>query len=186
SDEARSRLRGLHRGEYKLLYAAPERLMLEGWVENLKNWNVSCLAIDEAHCVSEWGHDFRPEYRQLSKLRAALPDVPVMALTATATSRVRLDIVSHLKLREPEVFVASFNRPNLTYRVVPKDQPLKQIVDFVRQREHESGIIYCASRAATERVAEALAGNGFSARAYHAGLAAGERSGNQENFLRDD
>ena len=186
ADEARSRLRGLHRGEYKLLYAAPERLMLDGWSENLKNWNVSCLAIDEAHCVSEWGHDFRPEYRQLAKLRAALPDVPVMALTATATSRVRLDIISHLKLREPETFVASFNRPNLTYRVVPKDQPAKQIIDFVRKREHESGIIYCASRATAERVAESLAGRGFSARPYHAGLTADERSTNQEQFLRDD
>src|SRR3954447_1352474 len=119
ADEARSRLRGLHRGEFKLLYAAPERLMLEGWDENLKKWNVTCLAIDEAHCVSEWGHDFRPEYRQLAKLRAALPDVPLMALTATATARVRTDIITHLKLREPEIFVASFNRPNLTYRVTP-------------------------------------------------------------------
>jgi ATP-dependent DNA helicase RecQ len=184
--EARSRLRGLHRGEFKLLYAAPERLMLEGWVENLKKWNVTCIAIDEAHCVSEWGHDFRPEYRQLAKLRAALPEVPVMALTATATERVRADIITHLKLREPEVFVASFNRPNLTYRVIPKDQPLKQIIDFVRKREHESGIIYCASRAAAERVAEGLAGRGFSARAYHAGLDGEERARNQEQFLRDD
>ncbi|MSU72629.1 MAG: DNA helicase RecQ [Opitutus sp.] len=184
--ESRARLRGLHRGEYKLLYAAPERLMLEGWDENLKNWNVTCLAIDEAHCVSEWGHDFRPEYRQLAKLRAALPDIPVMALTATATERVREDIVTHLKLRKPEVFVASFNRPNLTYRVMPKDQPLKQIIDFVRKRETESGIIYCASRAAAERVAEALAGRGFSARPYHAGLDGEERARNQDQFLRDD
>ncbi len=186
ADESRARLRGLHRGEYKLLYAAPERLMLEGWVENLKAWNVTCLAIDEAHCVSEWGHDFRPEYRQLSKLRTALPDVPVMALTATATGRVRTDIITHLKLREPAMFVASFNRPNLTYRVIPKDEPLKQVIDFVRQREHESGIIYCASRATTERVAEALAGRGFLARPYHAGLTGDERAGNQEAFLRDD
>ena len=186
ADEARTRLRGLHRGEYKLLYAAPERLMLEGWGENLKNWNVSCVAIDEAHCVSEWGHDFRPEYRQLAKLRAVLPEIPVMALTATATSRVRLDIISHLKLRDPVTFVASFNRPNLTYRVVPKDQPAKQIIDFVRKREHESGIIYCASRATAERVAESLAGRGFSARPYHAGLTADERATNQEQFLRDD
>ena len=185
-DEARARLRGLHRGEYKLLYAAPERLMLEGWQENLKAWDVTCLAIDEAHCVSEWGHDFRPEYRQLAKLRAALPDVPLMALTATATERVRVDIVTHLKLRDPATFVASFNRPNLTYRVVPKDQPAKQIIDFVRKREHESGIIYCASRATAERVADSLAGRGFSARPYHAGLTAEERARNQEQFLRDD
>ncbi|MEY4940428.1 MAG: hypothetical protein RIQ93_2163, partial [Verrucomicrobiota bacterium] len=184
--EARARLRGLHRGEYKLLYAAPERLMLEGWVDNLKKWNVTCVAIDEAHCVSEWGHDFRPEYRQLAKLRAALPGIPVMALTATATERVRADVITHLKLQEPALFVASFNRPNLTYRVVPKDQPLKQIIDFVRKRESESGIIYCASRATAERVAEALAGRGFLARAYHAGLDAEERARNQEQFLRDD
>jgi ATP-dependent DNA helicase RecQ len=185
-DESRARLRSLHRGEYKLLYVAPERLMLEGWIENLKAWNVTCLAIDEAHCVSEWGHDFRPEYRQLSRLRTALPEVPMMALTATATGRVRADIVTHLKLHDPATFVASFNRPNLTYRVIPKDEPLKQVINFVRQREHESGIIYCASRAATERVAEALAGRGFSARPYHAGLASEERASNQEAFLRDD
>src|ERR1044071_6628912 len=160
--------------------------MLDGWSDNLKKWNVSCLAIDEAHCVSEWGHDFRPEYRQLAKLRDALPNVPVMALTATATERVRRDIITHLKLREPQVFVASFNRPNLMYRVVPKDQPLKQIIDFVKKREHESGIIYCASRAAAERVAEGLAGRGFSAKPYHAGLSGEERARNQEQFLRDD
>jgi ATP-dependent DNA helicase RecQ len=147
---------------------------------------VTCIAIDEAHCVSEWGHDFRPEYRQLARLRTALPDVPMMALTATATERVRADIVQQLGLRDPAVFVASFNRPNLTYRVIPKDQPLKQIIDFVRKREDESGIIYCASRAAAERVAESLAGRGFLARAYHAGLDPEERARNQEQFLRDD
>ena len=185
-DEARSRLRGLHRGEYKLLYVAPERLMLDGWAANLKKWNVDCLAIDEAHCVSEWGHDFRPEYRQIAKLRDLLPGVPVMALTATATTRVRADIITHLKLRDPAVFAASFNRPNLTYRVIPKDQPLKQIIEFIRKREHECGIVYCASRAATERVAEGLAGRGFAARPYHAGLDAAERARNQEQFLRDD
>ena len=184
--ESRARLAGLHRGEFRLLYAAPERLMLDGWQENLKAWNVACPAIDEAHCVSEWGHDFRPEYRQLARLRTLLPGVPLMALTATATERVRADIITHLKLREPEVFVASFNRPNLTYRVLPKDQPLKQIIDFVRKREGECGIIYCASRATAERVAESLAGRGFLARAYHAGLDAEERARNQEQFLRDD
>ena len=184
--EAKSRLRGLHRGEWRLLYVAPERLMLDEWKENLTSWNIAALAIDEAHCVSQWGHDFRPEYRQLAKLRSLLPDVPVMALTATATERVRADIVKHLQLRDPEVFVASFNRPNLTYRVLPKDQPLKQIIEFIRKREDESGIIYCATRAATERIADALAGRGFSARAYHAGLDAEDRARNQELFLRDE
>ncbi len=186
ADESRSRLRGLHRHEWRLLYVAPERLLLDNWAENLKAWNVVSIAIDEAHCVSEWGHDFRPEYRQLAKLRAALPEVPLMALTATATERVRTDIVKQLQLRDPAVFVASFNRPNLSYRVIPKDQPLKQIIDFVRKRETESGIIYCASRATAERTAEALAGRGFAARAYHAGLDAEERGRNQEQFLRDD
>ncbi len=186
ADEARSRLSGLHRGEWRLLYVAPERLMLDNWAANLKAWNVTALAIDEAHCISEWGHDFRPEYRQIAKLRALLPGVPVMALTATATERVRADIIKHLQLRGDVTFVASFNRPNLSYRVIPKDQPAKQIIDFVRARETESGIIYCASRATAERVAESLAGRGFSARPYHAGLDAEERNRNQELFLRDE
>jgi ATP-dependent DNA helicase RecQ len=150
------------------------------------NWNVTALAVDEAHCISEWGHDFRPEYRRLRELREAMPGVPAIALTATATPRVREDILTQLDLRDPACFLASFNRPNLTYRVIPKDQPLKQIIDFVRKRESESGIIYCASRATAERVAESLAGRGFSARPYHAGLTAEERSTNQEQFLRDD
>lgn len=184
--EARSRLAGLHRGEWRLLYVSPERLLLDGWQENLKNWNVSCIAIDEAHCISEWGHDFRPEYRQLSRLRDLLPDIPVMALTATATERVREDIVKHLRLRDPAVFVASFNRPNLSYRVDAKDEPLKQILAFLKQREDESGIVYCATRATTERVAESLTSRNFSARPYHAGLSAEERATTQELFLRDE
>ncbi|MCS6245284.1 MAG: DNA helicase RecQ [Opitutus sp.] len=184
--EARSRLAGLHRNEWKLLYVAPERLMLDNWQANLKAWNVAAIAIDEAHCVSEWGHDFRPEYRQIAKLRELLPDVPLMALTATATERVRADIIKHLKLRAPAVFVASFNRPNLTYKVTPKEKPADQIIAWVKKREDESGIVYCASRAATERVAEALAAKGYSARPYHAGLPADERARNQELFLRDE
>jgi ATP-dependent DNA helicase RecQ len=184
--ESRSRLAGLHRGEWRLLYVAPERLMLDGWADNLRAWNVAALAIDEAHCVSEWGHDFRPEYRQLAKFRDLLPGVPVMALTATATERVRGDIITHLRLREPATFVASFNRPNLTYRVLAKDEPLKQILQFAHKRGDESGIVYCATRATTERVAESLAGRGLSARPYHAGLAPEERSANQELFLRDE
>lgn len=183
---ARSRLAGLHRGEFRLLYVAPERLMLDNWKENLRAWNVRCIAIDEAHCVSEWGHDFRPEFRQIAQLRDVLPDIPFIALTATATERVRRDIVEHLRLRAPAVFVASFNRPNLTYKVQPKNKPIDQIVAWVRRREDESGIIYHASRAAAERTAEALSSRGYSARPYHAGLDAAERAGNQELFLRDE
>lgn len=184
--EARSRLAGLHRGQWRILYVSPERLMLEGWQENLKQWNVECIAIDEAHCISEWGHDFRPEYRQLHRLRESLPGVPVMALTATATEQVSRDIQQHLRLRKPALYQASFNRPNLSYRVEPKDEPLKQILHFLKNRQDESGIVYCATRAATERLAESLAGRGFSCRPYHAGLDAEERTKNQELFLRDE
>ena len=184
--EARARLRRLHNGEFRLLYAAPERLMLDDWKDNLRSWNVAALAIDEAHCISEWGHDFRPEYRQLAELRALLPNVPVMALTATATTRVRTDIVCHLRLCNPALFVASFNRPNLSYQVTPKDQPLRQILDFLAKRQDESGIVYCASRAGAERAAASLAARGLAARPYHAGLDAPMRSENQELFLRDE
>lgn len=184
--ESKARLRGLHEGKYRLLYAAPERLMLDNWQENLRNWNVSAIAIDEAHCISEWGHDFRPEYRQIERLRTLLPEVPVTALTATATGRVREDIIHHLRLREPAVFIASFNRPNLSYRVIPKDQGVKQIAEFVRKRPMDSGIVYCATRAATDRLAGSLTDRGFPARPYHAGLTADERATNQELFLRDE
>jgi ATP-dependent DNA helicase RecQ len=184
--ESRSRLRRLHGGEFRLLYAAPERLLLDDWKCHLRSWNVAALAIDEAHCISEWGHDFRPEYRQLAELRSILPSTPVIALTATATARVRSDIVNHLQLRDPAVFVASFNRPNLSYHVVPKDQPLRQILDFIAKRRDESGIIYCATRSSAERLAAALTGRGLAARPYHAGLDAPMRAENQELFLRDE
>lgn len=186
AEEARSRLAGLHRNEWRLLYVSPERLMLDNWQENLRTWNVECIAIDEAHCISEWGHDFRPDYRQVSRLRDLVPDTPFMALTATATERVRADIINHLRLRSPDVFVASFNRPNLTYRVIPKDEPIRQVVDFIRKRQGESGIVYCGSRATCERLADSLNGRGLNARPYHAGLSAEERTRNQEKFLRDE
>ena len=184
--ETKARLRGLHEGRYRLLYAAPERLLLDHWRENLLSWNITSIAIDEAHCISEWGHDFRPEYRQISRLRTLLSDVPLMALTATATERVREDIVNHLKLKDPQVFVASFNRPNLSYRVLPKDQPVKQIIDFIRARPMDSGIVYCATRAAVDRVSASISDRGFSALPYHAGLTAKERELNQELFIRDE
>src|SRR5436190_14543227 len=184
--EAAARWRGLHRGEYRLLYVAPERLMLDTFLERAVNWNIAQFAIDEAHCISEWGHDFRPEYRELKKLQTHFPDVPVMALTATATERVRTDIVKQLKLREPRCYVASFNRPNLTYRVVAKTAPYEQLLTFIHSRSNDSGIIYCASRKSADSLARNLSEDGVSAKPYHAGLTSAERTKNQEAFLRDD
>ena len=184
--ESHERLAKLQRGEYKLLYVAPERVMLDGFLRDLHSWPVHLIAIDEAHCISEWGHDFRPEYRQLAQLRDLFPAVPFLALTATATTRVRKDIVTQLKLRTPSCYVASFNRPNLTYRVFPKAKSLDQIVAFIRARPNESGIIYCQARKTTESLAENLVLNGIPAKPYHAGLSNEERSKHQEAFLRDE
>jgi len=185
-DESKARWRGLHRGEYRMLYVAPERLMLETFLERALNWRIAQFAIDEAHCISEWGHDFRPEYRDLKKLREHFPDAPVMALTATATERVRADIVKQLKLREPRCYVASFDRPNLTYRVIPKSAPYEQLLALIRSRPNDGGIVYCASRKSTESVARNLNEDGISAKPYHAGLTPSERTKHQESFLRDD
>ena len=185
-EEAKARWRGLHRGEYRMLYVAPERLMLDTFLERALNWDIAQFAIDEAHCISEWGHDFRPEYRELKKLRKHLPDVPIMALTATATERVRADIIKELKLRDPRVYVASFNRPNLTYRVIPKTAAYEQLLAFIRSRPNDSGIIYCASRKSTESLARNLNEDGVSAKPYHAGLTNVERTKHQDAFLRDD
>lgn len=185
AEESRHRLRGLHEGRYRLLYAAPERIMLDGFLANLPKWNVERIAIDEAHCISEWGHDFRPEYRQLPRLREILPDVPFIALTATATDQVRDDIGHHLALRNPERYTASFNRPNLTYRVSPKTGAYDQVKQFLKTRRDDCGIIYCQSRKSTELVAERLTADGIPALPYHAGLEQSERAGNQEKFLRD-
>ena len=185
-DEARRRLRGLHGGEFRLLYVAPERLMLSGFLSDLQKWNVRLIAVDEAHCISEWGHDFRPEYRQLAMLRDVFPAVPFMALTATATQRVREDIVTHLKLRAPQCYVASFNRPNLMYRVIAKNKPYDQLLDFLRARPTDGGIVYCQSRKSAERVAANLSEDGVPSQPYHAGLTPKQRSAHQEAFLRDE
>ncbi len=186
ADESRQRLRGLHNGEYRLLYVAPERLMLSGFLDDLKRWRVNRFAIDEAHCISEWGHDFRPEYRQINSLRGIFPDVPMMALTATATERVRADIITQLHLHEAACYTASFNRPNLTYRVSAKSGAYEQIMDFIRARPGESGIIYCQARKTTESLASKLNADGVRAAAYHAGMETGDRSRSQEAFLRDE
>lgn len=179
------RYRGIERGEYKILYLAPERLLQEEMIERLARWKLAAIAVDEAHCVSEWGHDFRPEYGQLSKLREHFPAVPIIALTATATKRVCDDIIRLLNLREPQRFVASFNRPNLSYRIVARQNPVRQITDFLEDRPDESGIVYCLSRARTEELAEELVLKGYKALPYHAGLSAEVRARNQEQFLKD-
>jgi len=184
--ESRPRLRGLHNGEFRLLYVAPERLMLSGFLDDLKTWGVNLFAIDEAHCISEWGHDFRPEYRQIAKLRGLFPKVPMMALTATATERVQADILKQLHLKDPASYIASFNRPNLTYRVSGKAGAYPQILKFVRGRPGESGIIYCQARKTAETLAARLSTDGVSAVPYHAGLTADQRSRNQEAFIRDE
>jgi ATP-dependent DNA helicase RecQ len=184
--ESRPRVRGLHNGKFRLLYVAPERLILSGFLEDLKKWNVGLFAIDEAHCISEWGHDFRPEYRQLSTLRNLFSDVPMMALTATATARVREDIVRQLHLKNPACYVASFNRPNLTYRVAAKTGAYEQILSFINKRPKESGIIYVQARKTAESMASKLSADGIAALPYHAGMEATDRTRNQEKFLRDE
>ena len=178
--------RRLHRGEIRLLYVAPERLFAGTMLEELARWQLGAVAVDEAHCISEWGHDFRPEYRQLSQLRERFPTVPFLALTATATQRVREDIVRQLHLRDPATYVASFNRPNLTYRIEAKGQTADRIARLARARKGEAGIVYCASRNATEALAERLVKEGVKALPYHAGLTPETRAANQERFLRDE
>jgi ATP-dependent DNA helicase RecQ len=183
--EARRRLRGLYDGRWRLLYLAPERLFAGSFAERLREWNVAAVAVDEAHCISEWGHDFRPEYRRLAELRQMLPDVPFAALTATATEQVRQDILTQLRLREPAVLVGSFNRANLSYRVVDKEKPAAQVIRFQRERPGDSGIVYCQSRRTCDALADRLRAEGFPALPYHAGLADAVRSRNQEAFVRD-
>jgi ATP-dependent DNA helicase RecQ len=182
----REREQGLDEGRFRLLYVAPERALLEGFLDRLGRWNPTLIAIDEAHCISEWGHDFRPEYGRLAVLRERLPQTPVMAVTATATERVRADIVVRLGLRQPATFLASFNRPNLTYSVVGKSRAASQVLRLVSERPQESGIVYCQSRKSAEHLAAHLSGSGLSAVPYHASLPPEERGRNQEAFLRDE
>ncbi|MFM8893745.1 MAG: RecQ family ATP-dependent DNA helicase [Planctomycetia bacterium] len=169
--EERRRIRDrLAARELRLLFTAPERLLGSGLLDHLAQVGVKRFAIDEAHCISQWGHDFRPEYRQLALLRERFPSASIHAFTATATPRVRDDIVAQLHLREPEVLVGTFDRPNLVYRVVPRTDRIQQTLEVLGRHAGEASIVYCISRRETEQLAARLAAEGLLARPYHAGL----------------
>ena len=186
SDEARQVLARLHAGELDLLYVAPERLMHPAFIDRLREIPLALIAVDEAHCVSQWGHDFRPEYAQLGGLRETFAEVPLIALTATADPHTRADIVHVLGLGHARQFVSSFDRPNIRYTVLEKHRPMDQLQRFLQTRRDESGIVYALSRKRTEEIATQLELGGLQAAAYHAGLTSERRQDVQEQFIRDD
>ena len=184
--EIDARRRSLSNNEIKILYIAPERLMMPEFLQFLQGLKVSLFAIDESHCISEWGHDFRPEYRQLNVLKEKFPGVPVMALTATATPVVQEDIIIQLKLSGCRIFKASFNRGNLYYQIRPKQNPYHQLLQYLEDRKTDSGIIYCQSRKTVESISGSLQAEGYRSLPYHAGLTSEIRTENQERFICDD
>ena len=187
SPEQQRELAGrIRRGELKMLYLAPERLVQPRMLDFLRDLDIALFAIDEAHCVSQWGHDFRPEYLQLGQLAELFPHVPRIALTATADMRTREEIVNRLHLQEAERFLSSFDRPNIFYRIVPKEQPRKQLLAFLGERRGNAGIVYCLSRKKVDEVAAFLCEQGFPALPYHAGLPAETRAANQRRFLNEE
>ncbi|MCP5142630.1 MAG: DNA helicase RecQ [Chromatiales bacterium] len=186
AETARQTLARFHAGELDLLYVAPERLMTPGFQTRLDEIDINLFAIDEAHCVSQWGHDFRPEYVQLGELRERFPHVPLIALTATADPQTRTDILQRLRLHDAQVHITGFDRPNIRYTVLEKRKPLDQLFEFLSNRPNQSGIVYALSRKRVEETAEKLRAEGFKALPYHAGLPAIERSRAHEAFLRDE
>ena len=185
-EEYNNNIARLRKKEVKLLYLAPEALLAPRMLSLLSSLQVDCLAIDEAHCISEWGHDFRPEYRQIAEVRSRFPSAVCIALTATATPRVREDIGRNLRFEASSEFISGFDRENLFLQVIPKTDPLSQTVAFLREHPDQSGIIYCFSRRQVDELYEVLEGRGFSVRPYHAGLSDSDRMENQELFIRDD
>jgi ATP-dependent DNA helicase RecQ len=186
SVEARRVSRQMENGELDLLYVAPERLMQPEFLERLTQLKLALFAIDEAHCISQWGHDFRPDYVQIGRLRGLFPAVPIVAMTATADPETRKDIIRQLGIEQATVYVAGFDRPNITYTVLPKQKPFVQLGVFLSNRRDEAGIVYALSRKRVEQVAERLRAAGFAASAYHAGLPDDERRRVQDAFRRDD
>ena len=186
AEQSRQVLARLHNEDLDLLYVAPERLLSDSFLERLKQLPIALFAVDEAHCISQWGHDFRPEYVQLGRLREFFPRVPIIALTATAERQTRQDILQRLGLQQARCVVAGFDRPNIRYTVVDKQKPFLQLQAFLDKRRDEAGIVYCLSRKRVEEVAHKLSLAGVKAAAYHAGLAAEERKRVQDAFLRDD
>jgi len=186
SEQALNVLRRLQNGDVSLLYVSPERALQAAFIERLQTYQPQFIAIDEAHCISQWGHDFRPEYGQLGQLRHVLPNVPFMALTATADAATQQDIIERLGLRQPYCHRSSFDRPNIRYVVQDKYKPFKQVKDYVRKQRGAAGIIYCGSRKKTEDIAESLQDAGVRAAPYHAGLASELKETTLRQFLRDD
>ncbi len=185
-DERRALWRDIYDGNLDLLYVAPETLLRPDVLERLGQVKLSLVAIDEAHCLSQWGHDFRPSYRQLDALVRQFPDIPRMALTATADEPTRAEILAHLDIAEEDAFIAGFDRPNIRYAIEEKDNPRAQLKDFLKRHEGESGIVYCLSKRKTEETAAWLRGEGYDALAYHAGMDKAAREANQMRFQRGE